>query len=218
MTEAVRRRVDLDVWKVPTASYQAADPLRATTLYASDRDVWIFLCDQQNAIEIPGEPAPKYRGFIVSNSEVGKGKCTLATMLFDRVCDNRIIWGMEGFREFSIRHTAGGPMRFMGEMQPMLGKFLNANTSGEVKAITAAQSKIVGKDRAEVVDWMKSRGFGAKVAASAYDAAANEGIRNPRSLWGVISGLTEVAHKIPYTDARADLERDASGLLDLVAA
>jgi hypothetical protein len=215
---AIMRRVDLDVWKVPAASYQDSDPLRATTLYASDRDMFVFLCDQENAIEIPGEPAPKFRGFYVSNSEVGKGKCILATMLFDRVCDNRIIWGMDGFREFAIRHTAGGPMRFLAEMQPMLGKFLNAGTGGEVKAITAAQSKIVGKDRDEVIEWMRDRGFGLAVARDAYAAAEKEGIRNPRSLWGVVSGVTEVAHKITHTDVRVDLERKASGLLDLVAA
>jgi hypothetical protein len=218
ITRAILSRVDLDVWKVPAASYSGSDPLRATTLYASDRDVFVFLCDTQNAIEIPGEPAPKYRGFYVSNSEVGDGRFILATFLFDRVCDNRIIWGQSEFREISIRHTSGGPTRFMASAAPTLTKFLNASTTSEVRAITAAQDKIVGKDRKEVVNWMRERGFTLGNAGAAYDASEREGIRNPTSLWGVISGLTEIAHKIPHTDERVDLERKASGLLDLVAA
>jgi len=42
-------------WKVPAASYAASDPLRATTLYASDRDVWMMLVDDQNPVEVKGE-------------------------------------------------------------------------------------------------------------------------------------------------------------------
>src|SRR5215210_3497633 len=49
--EVVRAVMDAnedDRWHVPAASYQTKNPKRATTLYASDRDVFIFLVDEKN--------------------------------------------------------------------------------------------------------------------------------------------------------------------------
>ena len=64
---------------------------QSTTLYASDRDVWMFLVDEQHPVEIDGEAY--FRGFIVSNSEVGNATFTVKTFLLKQVCMNRIIWG-----------------------------------------------------------------------------------------------------------------------------
>src|SRR5690606_24038866 len=48
---------------------------RTTTLFASDRDVFVFLCDDAHPIEIGklpnGDPDLVFRGFYVWNSEVG---------------------------------------------------------------------------------------------------------------------------------------------------
>ena len=217
LTGAIMSRVDLNAWKVPSASYSASDPKRATTLYASDRDVFVFLCNETAAIKIPGEHADKFRGFYAYNSETGNGKMGIATFLYDHVCDNRIIWGMSEFGEIAIRHTSGAPMRFLAEAMPQLNKYLTSSPSGEENVIKAAQAREVGKDRASVVDWLKSRGFAQSLAGRAYDGAEKEGIRNPRTLWGVVSGLTGAAREIGHTDDRVAIERKASALLDLVA-
>jgi hypothetical protein len=54
-----------------------------TTLYASDRDLFVFLCDDRNPIEIGkldnGDPDMLFRGFYVRHSEVGASPLTLAT-------------------------------------------------------------------------------------------------------------------------------------------
>jgi len=215
ITGALLTYIDPTQWKVPAASYAARDPKRATTLYASDRDVFVFLCNESHAIEVKGE-GPKFRGVIISNSEVGAGKFYFASMLYDRVCDNRIIWGATDFREVAIRHTSGAPTRFIASAAPALRKYLEASPSAEVNAITAAQTRVIGKDKASVVDWLRSRGFTQKVAGQAYDATEREAVRDPRTLWGVVSGLTNVAHDIGYTDERVKLERDASDLMSLV--
>lgn len=54
-------------WVVPAATYTAKNAKRATTLYASDRDVFIFLVDPKNPVEVKGESL--YRGFITWKSE-----------------------------------------------------------------------------------------------------------------------------------------------------
>src|SRR5205823_289606 len=42
-------------WQVPAASYSDRDPTRASTLYASDRDVFMFLVDPDSQVNGAGE-------------------------------------------------------------------------------------------------------------------------------------------------------------------
>ena len=44
-----------------------------------------------------------FRGFYVTNSEVGKSALKVAVFYLRAICCNRIMWGVEGFEEISIR-------------------------------------------------------------------------------------------------------------------
>jgi hypothetical protein len=97
VVEAVERVNGDGRWQVPAASYATTNPKRATTLYASDRDVFLFLVDPKNPVEVNGEIL--FRGFYAWNSEVGSATFGLCTFLYRHVCDNRIIWGATAVRE-----------------------------------------------------------------------------------------------------------------------
>ncbi|MDD1770014.1 MAG: DUF932 domain-containing protein [Methanomassiliicoccales archaeon] len=216
VVDAVRRHVDLDVWKVPAASYSGSDPLRATTLYASDRDVFIFLVNESAGIDSDGGSIK--RGVYLWNSEVGSATFGIATFLYDRVCDNRIIWGAKQFRELKIRHTSGGPHRFIARAVPELKAYAESSARIVESTIRAAKAKEVGRDRKSVQEWMKARGFTTPQARQAWDAAESEPRNyNPASLWGVVQGMTDSAKELKNTDERTDLERKAGSLLDIVA-
>ncbi len=87
-------------WKVPgvldwsTGIYNArVDVTRdTTTLYASDRDVFLFLVDDLNPIEagrLPdGSPDLYFRGFYCWNSEVGAKTLGMASFYLRAVCQN----------------------------------------------------------------------------------------------------------------------------------
>lgn len=214
---AVRDNLDLDVWRVPAASYSGTNPKRATTLYASDRDVFLFLVDEGRPIDCGGGDVLR-RGFYVGNSETGAGRFLLKTFTYDRVCDNRIIWGQANVREISIRHTSGGPMRF-GAVVPQLTSYARSTATGLVDTVRAAKATKVGKDAKSVGEWLKARGFTLPQARAAY-AAAEQDPRgyDPRSVWGIVQGLTDVAHGIGHTDDRVDLETRAGALLEKLAA
>jgi hypothetical protein len=206
-------------WHVPAASYSDSDPLRATTLYASDRDVFMFLC-RQEAVELGGGQALN-RGIMAWNSEVGSAAFGLATFTYDRVCDNRIIWGMQDCKEIRIRHTSGAPARMLSEVMPKLRAYAQSETKQLVATVQAAKACEVGKDRESVEAWMAKRGFTKSQAASAYESAERDARRqglNPRSVWGLVQGATDVAHAISHTDARVAVERAAGKLLESVAA
>jgi hypothetical protein len=216
VTLACKRAIDPTVWKVPAASYASDDPKRATTLYASDRDVFIFLVSE-NTIDAAGESLN--RGFYVWNSEVGSAAFGIATFTYDRICDNRIIWGQANFSELRIRHTSGGPHRFAVQAAPQLREYANAGTAETVATIKRAKATEVGKDKDAVAAWLKARGFSTSVAAKAYRAAEQDSRNyNPRSVWGLVQGLTDVAHAIGHTDDRVSLESQAGRLLESLAA
>jgi len=95
-------------WKVPgvldwsTMHYNPhVDVSRdTTTLYASDRDVFLFLVDDTHPIEagkLPnGDPDLFFRGFYCWNSEVGSKTLGIATFYLRAVCMNRNLWVRHG--------------------------------------------------------------------------------------------------------------------------
>lgn len=206
-------------WHIPSASYQATNPKRATTLYASDRDVFIFMVDEKNPVEIKVEGdgiRTMYRGFIVWNSEVGKCSWGLMTFLYDFVCDNRTIWGAEEVNELLIRHTSGGPERFEREGRPALARYAEASVTKVKAQMEAATRFKVGNTDKEVADWLKRRAFTAKEADNIITSAKeNEG--DARTLWQIVNGGTARARSIAQTDDRIAVEKRVSGLLSAVA-
>lgn len=219
VVEAVERVNPDGRWQVPAASYATSNPKRATTLYASDRDVFMFLVDPENPIEVPGEKSPLFRGFYVWNSEVGAATFGLTTFLYRYVCDNRIIWGATDVQELRIRHTGGAPERFAYEGQKYLQRYAEESTRQLVEPIQKAQAFEVPqaeKKGSGWESWLKDRGFTAAESRKAVDAAiAEEG--QARSLWDIIQGVSASARSIEHTDARVDLEARAGKLMRYVS-
>ncbi len=90
-----------------------------TTLYSSDRDVFLFLVDDLNPIEagrLPdGSPDLYFRGFYCWNSEVGAKTLGMASFYLRAVCQNRNLWGVEDCEEITIRHSQYAANRFAHE-------------------------------------------------------------------------------------------------------
>lgn len=213
VVEAVERVNADGRWQIPSASYTTTNPLRATTLYASDRDVFLFLVDPQNPVEVNGEVL--FRGFYTWNSEVGSAVFGLTTFLYRYVCDNRIIWGASDIREINIRHTGGAPERFAYEGQRYLARFANESTQKLVDGIKAAQNKEIpiNSGKGETVeDWLRERGFTKSEAKASVETAIAEQGR-ARSIWDIVNGVTAFARSIAHTDARVTLEAKAGNLM-----
>jgi len=120
-----------------------------TTLYASDRDVFLFLVDDAHPIEagrLPnGDPDLYFRGFYCWNSEVGSKALGMASFYLRAVCMNRNIWGAEGFEEISIRHSKFAGHRFTHQAAPALERFATSSPAPFVAGIKAAREQIVAR-------------------------------------------------------------------------
>lgn len=210
-------------WRVPGIFGKPLDAVtkRNTTLYASDRDVFIFLVDEQNPITIgtlpSGDPDIVYRGFYIWNSEVGSRSFGIATFLYRGVCQNRIIWGQQDFQELTFRHSKGAPSRFLAQAAPALEHYANASTAQIVQGITSAKESIVARDDESRVKFLKGRGFTNGQAQKVIDRVLTEEGHAPSSIWDFVQGITAVARDIPHQNDRVDMELKAAAILRKVA-
>lgn len=205
---------DPAVWGIPSSSYSTTNPLRATTLYASDRDVFIFLVDEKHPIDVDGRMMK--RGFIVSNSETGSHLFWIAGFLYDTVCDNRIIWGISHKIEIQIRHCSGAPERFLTEGAKAIEEYSNSSAIPMIEQIKAAQSIKLGNDEDAVRDFLQKRSFTLATASRIIETSKAEGY-DFYTAWGITQGITAQARSIPHTDTRIVMEKMAGKILDMTA-
>ncbi len=191
-----------------------------TTLYASDRDMFVFLADEKNRIEVPnrrnGESGALARGIFTWNSEVGDKTLGLGTFLFDYVCGNRIVWGAQRYQEIRIRHTASAPDRLMEEVAPAIEAYAKGDMADIDEAVKAAKQRRMDADVAEFL--AKRTSFSrTKIAAMIAAHDADEG-RPMETIWDAVTGITAYARGIQQQDARVEVEREAGNILQLAAA
>jgi hypothetical protein len=224
---AVERIVDNGngCWKVPgmmdwgTLKYDPMHPVSrdTTTLFASDRDVFVFLVDDTHPIEIgklpSGEPDLIFRGFMVWNSETGSKSFGVATFYLRAVCCNRIMWGVEGYSEITMRHSKNAPMRFAGEVGPALESFASASPTRLLTGIKAARDAVVAKDHDERRSFLERSGFTKPETTKIIQTVLDEEGKEPESIWDFVQGITAVARGVPHQDDRVSMEKRASKLL-----
>jgi hypothetical protein len=187
-----------------------------TTLYAGDRDMFVFLADEDHRIEVPnrrdGKPGTMARGFFVWNSEVGSATFGLKTFLFDYVCYNRIVWGASDVSEVTIRHSAGAPDRYIEELAPALQAYANGSAAPVARLIADARAK-----RIDDVDSFLAQRFGKRMAETLKAAHDSDEHRPIESLWDAANAVTAHARGITYQDRRVELEEQAGDIIALAA-
>ena len=216
-------------WKVPgvldwsTGIYNPRVDITkdTTTLYASDRDVFLFLVDDLNPIEagrLPdGSPDLYFRGFYCWNSEVGAKTLGMASFYLRAVCQNRNLWGVEDFEEITIRHSKYATNRFAHEAAPALLNFANSSPLPFVNGIKAARERIVARTDEDRTDFLRRRGFTNAKTRKLHDTVLSEEGRPPESIFDFVQGITAVARDKPHQDARLDMEAKAKKLLERAA-
>ncbi len=184
-------------WRVPgmmswsTMMYDPFHPVTTdtTTLFMSDRDMFIFLTDPHRPIVVgktkDGMDDVMYRGFIISQSEVGKSSLWLKAFLFRGVCCNRIIWGADNIETVRISHTKGAPERWIRQVEPALIEYAKASDAKIVQTVQNAKAAQIAQDDDEMVDWLNNRGLSRSRARSVLEAVEREEGRKARTIWDV---------------------------------
>ena len=189
-----------------------------TTLYASDRDVFLFLVDDTNPIEAgrlaDGSPDLYFRGFYCWNSEVGSKTLGIASFYLRAVCMNRNLWGVENFEQITIRHSKFAAQRFAHEATPALTSFANSSASPFIAGIKAARERIVARTEEDRDSFLRKRGFSKSETSKIIETVLHEEGHPPESVFDFVQGITALARGKAHQDARLELEGKAKRLLE----
>ena len=204
LLEAIR---DLN-WHPPDSKVGSAG------LYASDRDMFVFLINDERPVEIGNARLGK--GFFLWNSETGSATFGLTTFLYNFVCRNHIVWGAEEVRELKIVHRHHALSRFYSEAIPVLDRFVeNKGLDDRIReTVGRAMDDRLGTTLEEVSTSLKVLPFTRNELAAAWNTGLAEG-EDVTSRWGLMQGLSAYARALPFIDRRVSLERRAGALLSL---
>lgn len=196
---------------------------RNTTLYRSDRDMFVCLVDEKNKIQVPnrrnGQTGEVSRGFIITNSEVGAGVIAVYFFTFDYFCMNRTIWGLDNVTEIKLRHTLNAPERWLDEIAPAIENYGQIKASSFEQKLIAAQNTKLDKPAEEILLSKLSIPTTKKMIDGIYTAYAKDEPDHPimETVFDLTVGVTAYARSIPFQNERVPVERAAGKLLELAA-
>jgi len=191
------------------------DPDADRALYASDHDMFAFVMSPERTITGPlGETLR--RGVIVQNSEVGAASLKFMGFLFRDLCMNHIIWGAQEVAEVSMRHV--GDIRGRWDSALLnVRKYLDGSATLAEAKMEELTVQIAGtKD--DVLDKLfgiRSLGLSRKALSASYDAVKPDEDGDPRTVWGMVQGITRESQQQPYAEDRTAMDRAAGKLMQV---
>jgi hypothetical protein len=210
----------LDRTGKPGLAVKVGDWIAPAGLYASDHDMFAFMVNEENRIE-DGTDGGLARGFFVSNSEVGAAAFRVKRFLYRYVCGNHIVWDAKDVQELRVIHTGRNDRRFGHKLRCELQQYANESGEKDRQRIRACQTTMLGNTKDEVLDKL----FGLKVLPRktlelAYDRAVDDrdrhsGGQSPRSVWGMVQGITALAQETVYADRRMELDQAAGKVMHI---
>lgn len=228
-TKGIRKATAADVLRMSQASGNAGglviregDDIAPAGLYMSDRDLFAFMVNEEAGVD-DGQGNMLARGFFITNNEVGNGACHITAFLYDAICGNHIVWGATGVRKQRVIHL-GDDDRAEGKIFDAIeaerGAQRNDSPRLLTEAIVKARAYELGTTQDDAIAALVTLGakVGARITQTAATDAYDIAVRtprygNPRSLWGMVNGLTELSQDTGYADTRNDLDVAAGKLM-----
>ena len=200
---------------------KVGDMIAPAGLYASDRDMFAFLVDDDKTIDNPLSQ-PLARGFFVWNSEVGDKVFGVMTFLYDAICGNHIVWGAQNVNEVRIRHVGDAKERAFSQLRVELKEYANESATETEAKIKKAQTFLIAEKKEDVLETLfgfigrKKIWMPKGVLEDSYALAeATPRYGDPRTPWAITQGISELSQQQQYAEKRVELDRSAGKLLQI---
>jgi hypothetical protein len=179
-------------------------------LYIGERDMFAFLVDNDRRIFEKDPNGGLGRGLICWNSETGHRKVGGMRFAYNYVCGNHMIWGAQDVFEWSTRHVGNVQERFAdSDFILRLSQWSNASATEDERVIVAAREKeyATKEEMLDAIFGLRDARLNRKLLDDAYTRAVQheDWYGSPRSVWGIVSGITEIARDKTNADERQDL-------------
>lgn len=201
------------------------DTIAPAGLYASDKDMFMFLINENDPIS-DGTAHPLFRGMMLWNSEVGDMSLGGMAFLLKGVCGNHIVHDATNVFEFNFRHVGKVQSRTNSALDVEIKKYAESSATEQTTKIEAAKRMVLGATKTEVIEAVlgfarskKLAGLNEPVLSAAYDKAEEHaswyGV-GPKTVYGMVNGLTEVSQKTTsHTDDRMAIDKAAGRVMEL---
>jgi hypothetical protein len=151
----------------------------------------------------------------VWNSEVGDKTIGGMSFLYNGMCGNHLIWGASEVFEFKARHV-GTVREKLYTFATVLREYSRKSMTDDSAVIKRAANKMIAGTKEDVLDAI----FGKKAIKLSKDALEG-GYRaclpqedgDPRTVWGMVQGLTRYSQSVPNADTRFEIDRGAGMLM-----
>jgi len=192
------------------------DKIAPAGLYASDHDCFIFMVNEERPVTLPnGEQL--FRGVFLKNSEVGDA--SLTCFYYEGVCGNHIVWNSRDVKEIRLRHVGAKMMTaFNMKMRDITRGFIDVPATEHLEVFRAAMSKVIDKDPQKIHETLNQK----KIltlddSKRAYNIAVSNASTHgdPKTVWGMVSGVTRLSQLTQFSDDRESLDRAAQKILSL---
>ena len=202
-------------------SVRVGDLIAPAGLYASDHDTFVFMVNEKNRL-YDGTQGGLSRGFFLTNSEVGAAALKITTFLYRGVCGNHICYNVENVNQLKIVHRGKANLRFNQELSVELVRYVEGSASKDEDKIRMAMNFSLGNNKEEVLDalFKNLRGdLPRKVIEAGYDQAEGDSDTDttidPRTVWGMVQGLSAHSQTIPYADERVKIDKAGGKILTM---
>lgn len=189
-------------------------------MYLSDHDLFGFFVDNDRRIFETAPGGGLGRGFFVWNSEVGAASFGIMTFYYEFVCGNHRVWGASGVQELRIKHVGNADDRAFGQLEGELRKYADSSAAGDEAKVESARKMLLGSSKDEVLDKvfaMRIPVLSRKLLTDGYEKAEQrrDWYGDPRSVWGLTGGITEIARDVKHADRRLEIDRAAGKVLQV---
>jgi len=184
--------------------------------WVGDRSSFTLLVDYDSPVEVAGVKYARF--FMLSNSEVGAASLKATIGLLDFVCCNMIIWGSREVYEASFRHVGDVASKWRTLMAPTRTRLGAGGVEYITSGIRAARELILADEPAKAQAVARAAtGLPKATVEAAYQRAVNTPrYGDPRSVWGMVNGLTEESQTSSHTDKRVAIDAAAARLMGLL--
>lgn len=235
-----RSRLATEADVMAASIVKVGDRITPSGVYVSDHDMFVYLVHDALTVD-DGTGHPLHIGQFVRNSEVGDGSLSGKIFLFDFTCGNHNVWGVKKEFSWSIRHVKGRAMREGNTFRNAFGSYngkhkvslssVNDRSRLEMEeTILKARSKEIALATPElsvqeatvkaVYEFSQKKGL--DLSQTIIEGAYTKAERSPRygapnTVWGMVSGLTEMSQEVGagMADKRTAIDVSAGKLLEM---
>lgn len=195
---------------------KVGDLIGPSGLYASDRDIFIFMVTSQPVIDDGGQGLR--RGFFLSNSETGARSLSLTTFLFEEVCGNHIVWSASAVTELKAIHRGKKVetvLRSIVKPNGLLANYHTLAASAEEDQIRKAQVTYLGDTPTEAMAYASSlTGLSLTNVRAIFSLGQNDTrFGDPATVWGFCQAMTCWSQQRKHADSRLSIDVNCNVLM-----